>query len=92
MKKKERPVIVTTEFKGIFFGYATDTSKDVIHLKRARNCIRFYGIKGFVALADTGPGNDCRVGPPADMELRKITAVLECTPEAEKAWNKEPWG
>ena len=27
-KKTERPVIVTTEHRGVFFGYATDTSGD----------------------------------------------------------------
>ena len=32
----ERPVIVTTEHRGVFFGYATDTSGDAIYLKRAR--------------------------------------------------------
>ncbi len=83
----ERPVLVTTEFRGVFFGYATDTSGDVIHLKRARNCIYWSAdCKGFVGLAATGPTSSCRIGPAADMELRKITAVLEVTPDAVKAW------
>lgn len=90
-KSKERAVLVTTEFRGVFFGYATDTEGDTIKLSRARNCIYWRGIKGFLALTETGPTKDCRVGPPADIELRKITCVAEVTPEAVKAWEKSPW-
>lgn len=90
-KQKERAVVVTTEFRGVFFGYTTDTSGEVIQLKRARNCIYWRGIKGFMALAESGPTSDCRVGPPADIEVRKITSVVECSPEAVKAWEKGYW-
>ena len=37
--KEEIPVVVTTEHRGVFFGYTADTSGDVIHLRAARNCI-----------------------------------------------------
>ena len=90
-KTKERAVLVTTEFRGVFFGYATETEGDTVKLKRARNCISWSGIKGFLALAESGPTSSCRVGPPADIELRKITCVAECTPEAVKAWEKGYW-
>lgn len=90
-KAKERAVMVTTEFRGVFFGYATDTSGDVIQLKRARNCISWSGIKGFLALAETGPTKNCRIGPPADIELRKVTCVAEVTDQAAKAWEGAPW-
>lgn len=92
MKKlKEKAVVVTTAHRGVFFGYATDTSGDIIHLKRARNCIYWRGIKGFLALAESGPTKECRVGPAADIELRSITCVAECTPEAISAWEKGLW-
>ena len=91
MKKKERAVVVTTKHRGVFFGYATDTSGEVIELKQARNCIYWRGIKGFLALAESGPTKDCRVGPPADIELRDITCVAACSPEAVKAWEKGYW-
>lgn len=88
----ERPVLVTTEFRGVFFGYATETSGDTIHLKRARNCIYWSAdTKGFLGLVSKGPTDGCRVGPPADIELRKITCVAECTAEAVKAWESAPW-
>ena len=91
MAKKERAVLVTTEFRGVFFGYATETEGDTIKLKRARNCISWSGIKGFLALAESGPTEDCRVGPPADIELRKITCVAEVTQKAVKQWEKGYW-
>jgi hypothetical protein len=89
----ERPVLVTTEFRGVFFGYATDTKGDVITLKRARNAVYWArDCKGFVGLATSGPTSSCRIGPAADsLELRKITAVAEVSPEAVKAWEAAPW-
>lgn len=91
MKTKERAVVVTTSHKGIFFGYSSDTSGNIIKLNRARNCIYWRGIKGFLALAESGPTKECRIGPPADIELRDITCVAECTPEAAKAWEAGYW-
>lgn len=88
----ERPVLVTTEYRGVFFGYASDTDGDTIALKRARNCLYWAAdVKGFLGLATTGPSAKSRVGPPADVELRKITAVAEVSPEAVKAWEASPW-
>lgn len=82
-----RPVIVTTEFRGVFFGYAEDTSGDVINLKRAR-CAIYWPEKtgGFMGLAEKGPVKGSRTGARADIELRKITSVIEVTPEAVSAW------
>jgi hypothetical protein len=89
---KGRPVIVTTKYRGVFFGYATDTTGDVIALKNARNCVYWdTGIRGFLGLASDGPSSKCRVGPSADIELRKITAVVEVTPAAVAKWEAAPW-
>ena len=91
-KAKERPVMVTTSYRGVFFGYATKTSGDVIHLKRARNCVYWStDVKGFLGLASTGPSSSCRIGPAADIELRNVTAVVEVTPEAVAKWEAHPW-
>lgn len=89
--KKERAVLVTTEFRGVFFGYATDTSGDVIKLRGARNCI-YWDNKtgGFVGLAEFGPGAGCRIGARADVDMRKITCVAEMTPAAVQAWESAP--
>ena len=91
-KVKERAVLITTEHRGVFFGYATDTSGDIIALRAARNCIYWPSSnKGFLGLASEGPHRGSRIGPAADIELRKITAVAVCTPEAVAAWEKAPW-
>jgi hypothetical protein len=88
----ERAVLVTTEHRGVFFGYAIDTSGDIIALRAARNCIYWPSSnKGFLGLANEGPHKGAKVGPPADLELRKITAVAACTPQAVKAWEAAPW-
>ena len=93
----ERPVLVTTAHRGVFFGYTklSDAELDAaetIRLSRARNCLYWpIGNRGFVGLASDGPAKDARVGPAANIGLRNITAVANCTPEAAKAWEAAPW-
>lgn len=88
----ERAVIVTTEHRGVFFGYATKTDGAVIALRAARNCIYWSSsVRGFMGLAATGPDKESKVGPAADIKLRKITSVIECTPKAISAWEAAPW-
>lgn len=87
----ERAVLVTTKHRGVFFGYATDTSGEVIALRAARCCVKWYGTKGFLGLASEGPNKDCRIGPAADLELRDITSVATVTPSAVAAWEAAPW-
>lgn len=90
---QERAVVVTTEHRGVFFGYATNTDGDAIELKRARLCLYWSNdVKGFMGLAATGPSSSCRIGPQADITVRKITGVLEVTAEAAAKWEKAPWG
>jgi hypothetical protein len=90
-KSKERAVLVTTEYRGVFFGYATDTGGDTIKLRAARNCLYWSKtVGGFVGLAERGPDKDCRIGARADIDLRKITCVAEMTPVAVAAWESAP--
>lgn len=92
MKSKERAVLVTTAHRGVFFGYATETSGETIKLRAARLCVYWIAdLHGFMGLASMGPRKGCRIGPPADIELRNITAVVEVAEEALKNWEKEVW-
>lgn len=92
MKSKERAVLVTTAHRGVFFGYATETSGETIKLHAARLCVYWIAdLHGFMGLASMGPRKGCRIGPPADIELRNITAVVEVAEEALKNWEKETW-
>jgi hypothetical protein len=88
----ERAVLVTTTHRGVFFGYATETDGAIIKLRAARNCL-FWPTenKGFLGLANLGPVKGARVGPAADIELRDITCVAECSTAAVSAWESAPW-
>lgn len=91
-KAKERYVMVTTQHRGVFAGYASDTDGAIIKLRQARCCVYWPSEqKGFLGLASTGPLSGAKIGPAADLELRDITSVAVCTPEAEKAWLSAPW-
>lgn len=90
--KLGRPVLVTTEYRGVFFGYADDTSGNTITLKNARNCIYWHkSIGGFAGLATIGPNSQCRIGAQlGQIELRKITSVSEVTDSAAREWEAAP--
>ena len=83
-----RPVLVTTEFRGVFFGYADDTSGDTIALTNARNCIYWPSENGgFGGLASEGPVKGSRIGARVEkLELRKIASVAEVSADAVTAW------
>lgn len=92
-KKQERAVVVCTDKRDVFFGYATDTSGDKIALTRPRMCVYWdQATKGVLGLAASGPTSGCRVThAPPKIEVRGITAVIECSPEAVVAWEASPW-
>lgn len=90
---KEQAVLVTTEHRGVFFGYATKTDGKTIELTRARNCIYWPSSnQGFLGLAKMGPMDGARIGPAADaITLHGVTCVARCTPEATLAWEAAKW-
>jgi len=91
-KKALRPVLVTTAHRGVFFGFLWKRTARTVHLKRARNCLYWpSGQRGFLGLAHAGPLLGARVGPPADIELRDVTCIAECTRVAARAWELGPW-
>lgn len=81
-----RPVIVCTSHRGVFFGYAGDTSGDVIHLKDARMAIYWGTTRGVMQLAESGPTTSSKISARADIEVRGVTAVFEVSPDAEDRW------
>ncbi len=88
-----RPVLVTTEHRGVFFGYVEDDSKfpAEITLKRMRCCVQWRSMHGFLALASDGPNKDCKIGPYANGTLAKITGYWDVEPKAVEAWEAAPW-
>lgn len=93
-KTQTQPVIITTKHRGVFFGHADPATinDEQIRLTNARNCVAWKrSIGGVFGLAQTGPNKECSIGAvmPA-ITLRDITAVVECTPTAAKAWEDAP--
>jgi len=88
----ERAVLVTSAHKGVFFGYATDTSGKNIKLRAARMCVYWSAdMHGVLGLASMGPSKSCKIGPPVDFEVRDVTGVAEVTPGAAEKWESAPW-
>ena len=83
---KQRPVIICTEHRGVFFGYAADTSGNTVKLDRARMAIYWGTTHGVMELAETGPTSSSKISARADIEVRKVTAVFEVTEAAAKRW------
>jgi hypothetical protein len=89
MNESKRPVVVTTEYRGVFFGYLEKENSDrSVVLTQCRNCIKWTTeVNGFGGLAVTGPLHGCKIGPAIPkIKLEARTAILECTQEAESAW------
>ena len=95
---KGKPIVVTTEFRGVFFGYVDpedtlDSAPEKVTLTQARNCVYWSeDVKGVLGLAVSGPTKNCRIGQPVpNFTAWKITSVMECTPEAAEQWEEAPW-
>ena len=89
----ERPVVICTKYRGVFFGYAADSHGATVQLSRARMCVYWHSaLHGVLGLASDGPSSQCRIGPAVPhIELRGVSAVIEVTPEAVKKWESAPW-
>ena len=91
----DKPVLVTTQHRGVFFGYLIgDPAKEKVRLRACRNVVYWdTEARGFVGLAAQGPTKGCRVTKAAGAEstIFDITAVVECTEEAAKRFEDEPW-
>jgi len=86
-----RPVIICTEYRGVFYGLGTDTSGDTVTLQRVRCAIRWGTTRGLLELADTGPTDSSKISAEApEMELRKVTAVISLSDTAAAKWAALP--
>ena len=89
---EEIMVIVVTQGNAIFCGWTTDADGDVIKLRAARQAVYYSkDTHGLLGLAANGPGKDSRIGPPANISVRNVTHVIECSPLAIKTWEEAGW-
>lgn len=88
--KNKKAVLVTTEFRGVFFGYVKNDAKlpAEITLMNARNCIYWHSsVGGFLGLASKGVNSECKIGSQvSELTLYKITSVTPVSEEAAKTW------
>jgi|SRR5262245_16977953 len=89
---EEKLVVILTEFKEIFCGWTTDTSGESIKLRNARQAVYYSAdTHGLLGLAVTGPAKGSKIGPPANIECRKVVNIIECGPAAIEAWEDAQW-
>lgn len=89
---EERLFVVLTEFKEIFCGWSSDVSGDRIKLRNARQAVYFSSEShGLLGLAVNGPGKGSKIGPAANIEVRRVVNVIECSQAAVEAWEKAKW-
>lgn len=90
MVKQVQKVLVTTEFRGVFYGEIKNDKKlpSEITLMNARNCIYWSAsCGGFLGLAAKGPDSQCKIGTQVDeVTLWKVTSVTPVSEEAAKKW------
>jgi hypothetical protein len=87
-----KPVLVTTQFRGVFFGFAKPEQifERSFVLRKCRNCISWSSsIGGFLGLSSKGPDSNCRIGTEAtEVLLHEVTSVTHCTEAAVTAWTQ----
>lgn len=88
------PVVVTTEHRGVFFGYLHGSREAAtVELREAQMCVYWSAsVRGVLGLAGTGPDAKCRVTAPVpSITLYKVTAIMDASEKAVKAWLARPW-
>jgi hypothetical protein len=97
---KTRPVVVTTEHRGVFFGFAPageislhPADAKSLTLTDAQMCVYWSeDVKGILGLAAGGPTVRCRVTRRVGrITITEVTSVIDATGEAVKAWQDRPW-
>jgi len=91
----KRKVVVTTDTdrKGVFFGTLVSENGDVVELENARMAI-YWSVetKGVLGLAGIGPQNGSKITPSVPtIKINGVTAVIGCTEDAVRQWEKGLW-
>ncbi len=90
LPKTSYPVLVTTDKRGVFFGYTENKDARPITLTKIRMCL-YWASGGVLGLTDKGPLSGFKISAPAPSGvLEGVTAVFDVSQEAEKAWVNFP--
>jgi hypothetical protein len=85
------PVLVTTQHRGVFFGYIDPAQRQAPHVDMigVRMCLYWHAsVGGFLGLTSRGPNSECRISARSGgvFTARDVTSITDCSPEAVKAW------
>jgi hypothetical protein len=95
---KKIAVLITTDNtkRGVFSGFINedDADKQTMVVEELRMCVYWStDMKGVLGLASMGPSKTCKISKAVKRAtLQGVTAVVELSNDALKAWQKEPWG
>lgn len=85
---EKRNVIITTSFRGVYYGELVEHTGQTCILENARMAIRWGTTNGVDQLAKTGPTRESKLGDIAPrVWLCGLTSVVDCAPEAVQAWS-----
>lgn len=85
---QDRHVIITTQYRGVYFGQLVEQNGRECILANARMAIRWGTTRGVDELAATGPTERSKLGATAPkVWLCGITSVVDCTDAATEAWH-----
>ena len=84
------PVLVTTEKRGVVFGYTENRDARPIILVNARMCLYWScEVGGVFGLTDIGPTSSCKISAKTpQVILEFVTAVFDVSNDAVTAWEK----
>ncbi len=91
------PVLITTDNtkRGVFMGFIDpkDAHLETLTAEEVRMAVHWSSdVKGVIGLASNGPSKSCKITTAAKRAVIKgVTAVIELTDDAVKAWRREPW-
>ena len=86
---EERPVLITTKHRGVFFGHLESRDGTSVVLRRCKCAIRWRTTGGFLELAQKGPNSNSKIGAEAPrVELFDVTSVSDVSEEAARAWEQ----
>lgn len=86
-------LMVTTEKRGVFYGYGFKSDAKTIELENARMCVFWsQDMHGVMGLASIGPSKSCKVSHAVpSVILQDVTATFEVSKEAIEKWESAPW-
>lgn len=84
---EKRAVLVTTDKRGVFFGFLERQEGDKVTLTSCRCAIRWNTTGGFLELAKDGPNSGSKIGSEAErVELYGVTSIADVSAKAVEKW------